>query len=86
MTKKLPYKNFRWVSRKVHKKINWEETDLDGDVGYALRVDLEYPENLHLAHNSFPLAPEHMEINHDMLSDYSKGWEKSLLKCFSSFN
>jgi hypothetical protein len=34
-------------------------------------VDLIYPENLHLEHNSFPLAPHRLEIDYSMLSQYS---------------
>ena len=31
--------------------------------GYVIEVDLEYPHNLHDAHNDYPLAPEHLVIN-----------------------
>ena len=43
------------------------------DEGYILQVDLEYPEDLHRAHGSFPLAPEKLNISADMLSPYAKG-------------
>ena len=35
-------------------------------------VDLEYPEHLHDLHDNFPLAPEHLNIQKDMLSSYQK--------------
>ena len=41
-----------------------------GPVGYILKVDLEYPEELHLLHNDYPLAPEKRAIPYDMQSDY----------------
>ena len=41
-------------------------------IGYILKVDLEYPEKLHLLHNDYPLAPEKLAIFYDMLSDYCK--------------
>ena len=44
----------------------------DAEIGYALEVDLWYPDDLHEAHNDYPLAPEHLEITPDMLSPYSK--------------
>ena len=37
-----------------------------------LEVDLEYPDELHYHHNDYPLAPEKLDISHDMLSDYCK--------------
>ena len=39
-------------------------------IGYILEVDLEYPDKLHVLHNSYPLAPEKPAIPYDMLSDY----------------
>ena len=43
----------------------------DARTGYILEVTLEYPEELHLDHNSFPLAPEHIQIDETMLSPYA---------------
>ena len=37
-----------------------------------LEVDIEYPDELHYHHNDYPLAPEKLDISHDMLSDYCK--------------
>ena len=39
---------------------------------YILEVDLQYPEELLVLHNNYPLAPEKLAISYDMLSDYSK--------------
>ena len=57
MSEKMPYKDFEWSEERDLKKI-FE----DGDVGYVLEVDLEYPEKLHDLHNDYPLAPEVMKI------------------------
>ena len=39
-------------------------------IGYSLNVDLEYPYELHVLQNDYPLAPEKLEIPYEMLSDY----------------
>ena len=41
-------------------------------IAYIVKVDLEYPEELHVLHNDYPLAPEKLAIPYDMLSDYCK--------------
>ena len=48
--------------------IDWRNVDTEGDIGYLLEVDLDYPMSIHTATESFPLAPENMEITHDMLT------------------
>ena len=64
----LPYGGFKWLK-------NADDLDVDsisekGPAGYILKVDLEYPEELHLLHNDYPLAPEKRAIPYDMQSDY----------------
>ena len=41
-------------------------------IAYIVKVDLEYPEELHVLHNDYPLAPEKLAIPYHMLSDYCK--------------
>ena len=41
-------------------------------VGYFLKVDLEYSDELHELHNDFSLAPEKYAASSDMLSKYCK--------------
>ena len=40
-------------------------------IGYILKVDLEYPDELHKLHDYYPLSPEKLAIPYD-LSDYCK--------------
>ena len=37
---------------------------------YVLKMDLEYPQELHDIHNDYPLAPEKINIPREWLSDY----------------
>ena len=39
-------------------------------IGYFVKVDLEYPKELHELHNDFPLGPEKRTVSNDMLSKY----------------
>ena len=38
--------------------------------GCVLDVDLEYPKELRELHNDYPLAPDKIEINREMSSEY----------------
>ena len=42
----------------------------DSSTGYALEVNLEYPQKLHDIHNDYPLAPEKANIPKEWLSKY----------------
>ena len=42
----------------------------NSSIGYRLKVDLEYPSELHELYNDYPLAPEKLETSQNMLSKY----------------
>ena len=71
MCKKLPLNNFKWHYNKIDEKKIMKYSD-DDDVGYILEVDLEYPKELHDLHKDYPLAPEIMTVNENMLSSVQK--------------
>ena len=39
-------------------------------IGYFLKVDLQYPDELHELYNEYPLTPEKLAVSSDMLSNY----------------
>ena len=64
------YGEFKWL-----KNVRWfdvmsiiEETLTE----YFLKVDLEYPDELHGLHNDYPLVPEKRAVSSDMLSNFCK--------------
>ena len=66
----LPYGGFKWLKNVDGFDIN--SISKKSPIGHILKVDLEYPDELHLLHNDYPLAPENLAISYDMLSDYCK--------------
>ena len=70
MSDYLPYSVFMWL--KNVDKLDVISVGEKSPIGYILKVDLEYPDELHKLHNDYPLAPEKLAIHYDMLSDYCK--------------
>ena len=58
MMQKLPYRGFEWMTEEELE--NWKE------IPCAIEVDLEYPKELHDAHNDLPLCPELKEIKNNI--------------------
>ena len=65
MSQKLPVGKFKWGDEKTFDMSNYS-----GEKGCIIECDLEYPENLHDEHNMYPLAPEKILVEKDMLSPY----------------
>ena len=42
------------------------------DAKYFLKVNLEYPNELHELHNDYPLAPEKLAVSSNVLSGYCR--------------
>lgn len=70
MSVSLPYKNIRWSNDITIDNVM--NINPDGNKGYIIECDLEYPEELHDLHNNYPLAPEKMIITNDMLSEHTR--------------
>ena len=70
MSEYLPYGDFKWLevnNETINKVLNKSDDSLHG---YFLEVDLEVPEELHDYHKDYPMAPEKIKIEDDMLSPY----------------
>ena len=70
MSNYLPYGGFKWLKSADGFDVNSISEKIP--IGYILEVDLEYPDELHMLHNDYPLAPEKLAIPYDMSSDYCK--------------
>ena len=66
----LTYSGFKWLKNADNFDVN--SISEKSPIGYHFEVDLEYPDELHVLHNDYPLAPEKLAISYDMLSDYCK--------------
>ena len=70
MSQYLPYCEFKWL--KNIDKFDVNSVSENSSIDYVLKVNLEYPDELHYMHNDFPLAPEKLAISYDTLSNYCK--------------
>ena len=78
MSQPLPTGGFQWVAACALAQLAKDITEqrlrrADTREGYILEVDLEYPGELHNAHNAYPLAPERMDVKKEWLSEYQHG-------------
>ena len=69
MSQSLPVGNFKFIDKKNFDINKIHESD---KYGYMLEVDLEYPHELHNRHSDYPLAPERLLVNNNVLSNYLK--------------
>ena len=70
MSQSLPTGSFEWAEPTVEDLITHPA---DSDKGFIVEADIEYPEELHNAHNSYPLAPEKLKVKKEWLSEYQVG-------------
>ena len=74
MSQYLPTGGFEWIDLQTECPEYWtqfiKKQQDEQDEGYIVEVDLEYPKELHDKHDTFPLAPEHLDIKREMLSSY----------------
>ncbi|KAK3107269.1 hypothetical protein FSP39_010803 [Pinctada imbricata] len=72
MSMKLPYSDFKWVEESQIHDIDFQNVPDDGETGFVVECDLEYGTHLHDEHSDYPLAPESLIVQNDMLSEHSE--------------
>ena len=64
VSKKLPVDGFKWVDElSMFTKDFIKSYDEEGDVGYLLVVDIEYPKTFRMLHSDLPFLPDGMKFN-----------------------
>ena len=64
MSKKLPVDEFKWVDDlSMFTEYFIKSYNEEGNVGYLLVVDIEYPKKLRMLHSDLPFLPEKIKIN-----------------------
>ena len=63
MSKKLPVDGFKWVDDLSMFTEDFIKSYDEGDVGYLLVVDIEYPKTLRTLHFDLPFLPDRMKVN-----------------------
>ena len=69
MSQPMPAGGFQWMMPEEYAQIDWRAQTEEQPQGYFIECDLEYPPELHDAHNDYPLAPERLNVQATLLSD-----------------
>ena len=60
---KIASKCFKWVRNVPEIDEDFiKNYDVDRDIGYFLKVDIEYPKNLRYLHSDLPFLPERIKL------------------------
>ena len=66
MSQKLPVNGFKWIKKEEFSKFYEEfikNCDENGNIGYFLEADIEYPKELFNLHKYLPFLPESKKVN-----------------------
>ena len=66
MSQKLPVNDFKWVKQEELSNFNEDfikNYDENGNIGYFLEVDIDYPKDLFSIHKDLPFLPESKKVN-----------------------
>ena len=65
MSDYLPYGGFKWLKNADNSDVS--PVSENRSIEYICEVDLEYPDELHILHNDYPLTLEKLATPYDML-------------------
>ena len=68
MSQPMPIGRFKWLTAAEAREIDWLPQTEDQPVGYFIEASMNYPVELHEAHNDYPLEPERLDLQVMMLS------------------
>ena len=87
MNKKLPLNGYKWADRSIFTSDFIKNYDDEGEKGYLLEVDIEYPKELHSAHEDLPFLPEkRFKVVKEFEHKVSKEINKAHKKVYKTFN
>ena len=69
MCQPMPIGGFEWMRAAEAREIDWLAQTEDQPMGYFIEASMNYPVELHEAHNDYPLAPERLDVQVKMLSE-----------------
>ena len=73
MSQYSPTGVFQWVNDCEHLVERIAKYPTNSTEGYILEVDLEYLDELHIAHNGHPLALERLVVQKEWMTEYQLG-------------
>ena len=71
MVETLPIGDFHFLTDEQVAQFQLHAIAPDAETGYIIECDLEYPPHLHNCHSDYPLAPQHLTVEREMLSSFS---------------
>jgi hypothetical protein len=81
MSQYLPIADFKFLSQQEIENADFIKVPIDAKTGYVIECDLQYPTELHNAHNDYPLAPENVLVTESMLSPFCKSFGQKHVDC-----
>ena len=69
MSMPMPLDGFVWLQPHEYVHIDWQNQREDQPTGYFIECDLDYPPEVHDLHDEYPLAPERINVQVEMLSE-----------------